>query len=106
MLRIPSRVLVLYYIRFLIWIEFLAGKLLSPTQQPQLSSSPLLCIVLRGQSVQECLVFDHSAQTIWFHLFTLTLSAVLLGIGVPARPIMPQGTSWLLLLMAGVLLFA
>ncbi|KAF5828674.1 hypothetical protein DUNSADRAFT_17234 [Dunaliella salina] len=44
--------------------------------------------------------------TIWYHLFCFSLSAVLLAIGVPSKPTMPQGISWILLIVVGVLLFS
>jgi len=47
----------------------------------------------------------YTLQTVWYHLLSCPLSAVLLGVGVPAQPIMPQGTSWLLLVVTGSLLF-
>ena len=44
-------------------------------------------------------------QTIWYHMFAILISAVLLAIGVPSRPVLPQTSGWLLLLLTGVSLF-
>jgi len=44
-------------------------------------------------------------QTVWYHCFAIIISAILLGVGVPRRPVLPSWQGWLLLLLTGVSLF-